>query len=167
MRHSPARAKAQAASESEAITIKPTPKARRKSSTTKPRSTALGPMSEAARAAMYDWLVLQVGKTPDRPPGYHRIAQAMSLHFADDDGSAFPSLATLGASCGMSKGTAVAMAELLEADGHVIVVERGTAGRGHSTRYRKLMKPLPDDVAAARRKARFAAHRKRRKVVFS
>ena len=140
------------------------PKKARRKKVAKPRKhAALGPMSEAARAEMYDWLVLQVGATIDRPAGYHLIARAMSLHFNDNSGEAFPSLVTLGESCGMSKGTAAAMADLLEADGHVEIVERGNPGRGHSTKYAKAMKPLPDDVVTARRKARIGADRKRRK----
>jgi hypothetical protein len=52
----------------------------------------------------------------------------MSLHFGDASGEAFPSLATLGASCGMSKATAAAMVDLLEADGHIEIIARGHTG---------------------------------------
>jgi hypothetical protein len=151
--------KAQDATSSSTITFAATPKARRSS---KPKK-ALGPMSEPARLRILDWFLHQVGaRTAERPPSYLAVASAFMMHFNDSNGTAFPSLTTLAALCGISKSMVVKVIDLHLADGNIRVVDQGTPGRGHSTTYAIVIKPLPDDVAEARRRVALREDRRRR-----
>ncbi len=136
-------------------------KARRKRSS-KPKR-ALGPMTEPARLRALDWLMHQVGaRMAERPPAYVSVAHAFALHFSDSDGKAFPSLATIATLCGLARRTIRGMVELLLADDNIRIVEKGEPGRGHPTTYAIVIKPLPDDVAEARRRVALREDRRKR-----
>ena len=129
----------------------------------KPKKRALGPMTVAARLRTGDWLAHQVfDLVVERPPSYNSIATALVRHFNDSDGTAYPSLATLAALCGISKSMAAKVIGLHLADGNIRVVDQGKPGRGHSTTYAIVTKPLPDDVAEGRRRVALREDRRKR-----
>ena len=120
-------------------------------------------MTEPARLRVLDWFMHQVrARTAERPHSYLSVASAFMMHFDDSDGTAYPSLATLAALCGISKSMAVKVIGLLLADGNIRIVDQGKPGRGHSTTYAMVIKPLPDDVAEARRRVALREDRRKR-----
>jgi hypothetical protein len=133
--------KAQDATSSSTITFAATPKARRSS---KPKK-ALGPMSEPARLRILDWFLHQVGaRTAERPPSYLAVASAFMMHFNDSNGTAFPSLTTLAALCGISKSMVVKVIDLHLADGNIRVVDQAAARRrGRGAQARRLARRSP------------------------
>jgi hypothetical protein len=140
-----------------ALTTKP-----QRARSSKPKR-ALGPMTEAAQLRATNWILHQVGaRKADRPLAYTAIALTFLMHFNDSDGKAYPSLETLATLTGIAKRTAREMVELHLADGNIRVVEQGTQGRGHSTTYAIVIKPLPDDVAEARRRVALREDRRKR-----
>jgi Helix-turn-helix domain len=135
-------------------------KARRASSQPK---RALGPMTEPARLRVLDWFLHQVGvRTAERPPSYLSVASAFMMHFNDSDGTAYPSLETIAALCGLARRTIRDMVDLHLADDNIRIVEKGKQGRRHPTTYAIVIKPLPDDVAEARRRVALREDRRKR-----
>jgi hypothetical protein len=142
--------------------ISPAKKTRKARRSSKPKR-ALGPMTEPARLRALDWFLHQVGaRKADRPLAYTAIALTFVMHFNDSDGKAYPSLETLATLTGIAKRTAREMIELHLADGNIKIIEKGLPGRGHSTTYAIVIKPLPDDVAEARRRVALREDRRKR-----
>jgi hypothetical protein len=138
-------------------------KTRRNAQRSSKPKRALGPMTEAARLRVTDWLLHQVGaRKAERPLAYTAIALTFVMHFNDSDGKAYPSLETLATLTGIAKRTAREMIELHLADGNIRIVEKGLQGRGHSTTYAIVIRPLPDDVAEARRRVALREDRRKR-----
>jgi hypothetical protein len=84
------------------------------------------------------------------------------MHFNDSDGRAYPSLETITKLCGLARRTVRDMIDLLLADDNIRIVEKGEPGRGHPTIYAIVVKPLPDDVAEARRRVALREDRRKR-----
>jgi hypothetical protein len=141
----------------------PAKKTRRKAQRSSKPKRALGPMTEPARLRALDWLLHQVGaRMADRPPAYVPVAHAIAMHFNDSDGRAYPSLETIAKLCGLARRTVRDMVDLLLTDDNIRIVERGEPGRGHPTIYAIVIKPLPDDVAEARRRVALREDRRKR-----
>jgi hypothetical protein len=129
----------------------------------KSKKKALGPMTEVARLRVLDWFMHQVGaRTAERPPSYLSVASAFMMHFNDSDGTAYPSLETIAALCGLARRTIRDMVDLHLADDNIRIVEKGEQGRRHPTTYAIVIKPLPDDVAEARRRVALREDRRKR-----
>jgi Helix-turn-helix domain len=138
-------------------------KTRRKAQRSSKPKRALGPMTEPARLRALDWLLHQVGaRMAERPPAYVAVAHAFALHFSDSDGKAYPSLETIATLCGLARRTIRDIVELLLADENIRIADKGEPGRGHPTTYAIVIKPLPDDVAEARRRVALREDRRKR-----
>jgi hypothetical protein len=138
-------------------------KTRRKAQRSSKPKRALGPMTEPARLRALDWLMHQVGaRMAERPSSYVAVAHAFALHFSDSDGKAYPSLETIATLCGLARRTIRDNVGLLLADDNIKIAEKGEPGRGHPTTYAIVIKPLPDDVAEARRRVALREDRRKR-----
>jgi hypothetical protein len=88
-----------------------------------------------------DWLD-QVESDADLPASAFKIAYRLSKHFDKDTLEGFPGIESIAEKTGLGKATVVDMVRRLEAHGH-IAIKSGRPGRGHSHRYRMIIKGRP------------------------
>src|SRR5690349_4635679 len=86
----------------------------------------------------FAWLD-QIAADEGLPASAFKVAYVISKHINRTTGEAWPSSATIGSRCAMSKPNVVKMVASLKARGH-LDVDPGKAGRGHSNHYRAVMK---------------------------
>jgi hypothetical protein len=94
---------------------------------------------------LFAWLH-QVNADPDLPAAATKIALAISYHINRGNGEAWPSTITLAERASVNKSTASRMVRLLETSGH-LSVENGCQGRGHSHRYRTIIKGAQEQIS--------------------
>ena len=94
---------------------------------------------------LFAWLH-QVNADPDLPAAATKIALAISYHINRGNGEAWPSTVTLAERASVNKSTASRMVRLLETSGH-LSVENGCQGRGHSHRYRTIIKGAQEQIS--------------------
>jgi hypothetical protein len=94
---------------------------------------------------LFAWLH-QVNADPDLQAAATKIALAISYHINRGNGEAWPSTITLAERASVNKSTASRMVRLLETSGH-LSVENGCQGRGHSHRYRTIIKGAPAQIS--------------------
>jgi hypothetical protein len=94
---------------------------------------------------LFAWLH-QVNADPGLPAAATKIALAISYHINRGNGEAWPSTITLAERASVNKSTASRMVRLLETSGH-LSVENGCQGRGHSHRYRTIIKGAQEQIS--------------------
>jgi len=94
---------------------------------------------------LFAWLH-QVNADPDLSAAATKIALAISYHINRGNGEAWPSTITLAERASVNKSTASRMVRLLETSGH-LSVENGCQGRGHSHRYRTIIKGAQEQIS--------------------
>jgi len=94
---------------------------------------------------LFAWLH-QVNADADLPAAATKIALAISYHINRGNGEAWPSTITLAERASVNKSTASRMVRLLETSGH-LSVENGCQGRGHSHRYRTIIKGAQEQIS--------------------
>jgi len=73
------------------------------------------------------------------------IAFEIAQHINHSTGEGYPSVRTIAKNLGLSRSTVIDAVDRLETRGH-LAIERGTQGRGHSHRYRMIVKGRPADL---------------------
>jgi|SRR6266851_2771097 DNA-binding MarR family transcriptional regulator len=73
------------------------------------------------------------------------VAFEISQHVNHNTGEGYPSSTRIAKNLGLAHSTVLAAVDRLEARGH-LSVERGRQGRGHSHRYRMIIKPRAADI---------------------
>jgi hypothetical protein len=97
-------------------------------------------MSKQFTARLFGWRD-QILRNEKLPPSAFKVAYFLSQKFNENEGGlAWPSCATIGAATGLSEPSVLRLVGQLEAHGH-LVIEAGQQGRGHSNRYRMVLKP--------------------------
>jgi hypothetical protein len=104
-------------------------------------------MSAKFTRSVFEWLD-QVALDRNLPASAFKVAYAIAQCLNEDSGEAFPGSDTIARRIGMSQATVIAMVRQLKTNGH-LGVEPGRPGRGHSNRYRKIVKPQPAEVLEA------------------
>jgi hypothetical protein len=84
----------------------------------------------------------QVKADPELTPSAFLVAFEITQRLWGADHEAWPGCRTMAKAIGMSEATVIAMVRRLEGRGH-LAIESGHAGRGHSHRYRIIIKPQP------------------------
>src|SRR5437899_9544252 len=92
---------------------------------------------------IFRWLD-QVAIDPDLPPSAFKIAYVIAEHVNRQSGVAWPSSRTIAKACALSQPTVIELVPKLVTNGH-LALEPGRAGRGHSHRYRLILKDQPAD----------------------
>jgi helix-turn-helix protein len=104
----------------------------------------MGERTDHARN-VFAWLNQLLG---DRDLTGFAVAFCIAQHVNHNTGEGYPSAKRIATKTGLSESTVLAAIDRLELRGH-LAIERGKQGRGHSNRYRMLIKPRPADVLDA------------------
>ena len=108
--------------------------------------------SKRYTAATFAWLN-QVNADRDLPPSAVKVALYLSQRFnRARGGQAWPSYETVADAIGVDKATVVRMIRALARNGH-LEVDPGSAGRGHSNRYRMVRKGAEAHLSEPRKGA--------------
>ena len=83
----------------------------------------------------------QVNRDPDLEKSDFKIAFVIGDHINRDKGEAWPALETIAEECAVTKATVIAAVRRLTDAGY-LAVDPGRAGRGHSSRYRRVLKKV-------------------------
>jgi len=82
----------------------------------------------------------------DRDLSAFVVAFEIAQHINHKSGEGYPSSTRIAKNLRLSHSTVLEAVERLEARGH-LGIEHGMQGRGHSNRYRMIIKPRPADVS--------------------
>jgi hypothetical protein len=104
-------------------------------------------MSTKFTRSVFVWLDQVVGDE-DLPSSAFKVAYVIAQCINEETGEGFPGTGTIAARIGMSQPTVIAMVRQLQVSGH-LGVDPGRAGRGHSNRYRMIVKPQRAEVLRA------------------
>ena len=99
---------------------------------------------------LHAWLN-QVARDGSLPHSAFKVAYIIGEHINRDSGEAWPSTARIAEGCALSQSTVVGLVRQLEAAGH-LAIDPGSAGRGHSHRYRMILKYRGADVLQLEKK---------------
>jgi len=100
--------------------------------------------SDSFTRDLFAWLN-QVNGDATLPGSALKVALKISQHINRESGDAWPSTENIGKGIAMSKATVLEMVARLKANGH-LAIEPGCQGRGHSNRYRLILKAQPADL---------------------
>ena len=104
-------------------------------------------MSAKFTRSVFEWLD-QVALDKSLPASAFKVAYVIAQHLNEESGEAFPGSDRIASKIAMSQATVIAMVRQLQTNGH-LGVDPGRAGRGHSNRYRLIVKPQPAEVLKA------------------
>src|SRR5436309_10374497 len=108
-----------------------------------PQSAAPEKSAREFTGDIFRWLD-QVAIDPDLPPSAFKIAYVIAEHVNRQSGDAWPSSRTIATACALSQPSVIDLVPKLVANGH-LALEPGRAGRGHSHRYRLILKDQAAD----------------------
>jgi hypothetical protein len=104
-------------------------------------------MSAQHTRRVFVWLD-QVALDKNLPASAFKVAYVIAQHLNEESGEAFPGSDRIASNIAMSQATVIAMVRQLQKNGH-LGVDPGCAGRGHSNRYRMIVKPQLAEVLEA------------------
>jgi hypothetical protein len=97
--------------------------------------------------SVFVWLDQVVGDK-DLPSSAFKVAYVIAQSINEETGEGFPGTKKIAARIAMSQPTVIAMVRQLQVSGHLGVLP-GRAGRGHSNRYRMIVKLQPAEFSQA------------------
>jgi Helix-turn-helix domain len=109
---------------------------------------------KAHNVRMWTW-IKQVNRDRSLPPSKTAVAVVLADRSNYEKPDTWPSIATIAEECGMAESSAVETIQKLIAAGHLNSTP-GRRGRGHSTRYRLIVKPRPAEVYVTEKTPGFA-----------